>query len=90
MTVGSYTEAVYFREYEDAMKASQMITNRFGSPSPLDPTTVVRGATVAEWEAAFTNGFKHTFAELAERKKEYLLRRARMKPFNGVFRRITK
>ncbi|MRV70688.1 hypothetical protein GJ700_03020 [Duganella sp. FT92W] len=72
------------------MKASQMMTNRFSSPSPLDPTTVVRGATIAEWEAAFTNGFKHTFTELAERKRQYLLKRARMKPFNGVFRRNSK
>lgn len=57
------------------MKASHMVTSRFGSPSVMTAETRVLGSSVAEWEEAFTNGFKSTFAEI-EAKRSGLLRRS--------------
>lgn len=53
------------------MKAAQLITNRFaGPPAVLTAETEILGATAAEWEEAWTGGFRHTFRELEERKKD--------------------
>ena len=52
------------------MKASQLITSRFSRPpAVLTAETEILGATAAEWEAAWTGGFQHTFRELEERKR---------------------
>lgn len=32
--------------------------------------TKVMGATIAEWEEAWTAGFRHTFQEIEERKRQ--------------------
>jgi hypothetical protein len=56
-----------------AMKAAQLITNRFSRPATVMTTdTQVMGATVAEWEEAWTAGFRHTFQEIEERKRQAL------------------
>ena len=51
------------------MKASEMVTNRFGSPSILTPDTHVLGATAAEWQEQLTGGFRITFDELRNREE---------------------
>lgn len=56
------------------MKASEMMTHRFASPGVLKRDTIHKGVTMAEWEHFFTRGFHHTLAELAEKRKAYLLR----------------
>jgi hypothetical protein len=53
------------------MKVSQMVTNRFGSPSVMTTDTRVRGSSAVEWEDAFTGGFLNTFAELEEKQQAY-------------------
>lgn len=55
---------------ETCIKASQLITNRFSRPPAVFiAETEILGATAAEWEAAWTGGYQHTFRELEERKK---------------------
>ncbi|WP_130300992.1 MULTISPECIES: hypothetical protein [unclassified Duganella] len=51
------------------MKASQLITNRFSSPSIMTSETRVIGYSVAEWEEALTGGFRKTFAELETKQQ---------------------
>lgn len=54
-----------------AMKAAQLITNRFSNPpSIMTAETQVLGATAAEWEEAWTAGFRHTFQEIEERTRQ--------------------
>lgn len=51
------------------MKSSQMITNRFCSPTIMTVETRVLGYSVAEWQETFTGGFRRTFAELEEAQR---------------------
>lgn len=46
------------------MKASEMVTNRFGAPSILTQETYVLGATAAEWQEQLTGGFRMTLDQL--------------------------
>jgi hypothetical protein len=55
------------------MKASQMITGRFGRPSMLTEDTRVLGATAAEWQAQLTGGFRITLNELKSREEAHRL-----------------
>ncbi len=51
------------------MKVSDMVTNRFGSPSVLTDDTQVLGLTAAEWQKQLTGGFRRTFDELENHEK---------------------
>jgi hypothetical protein len=54
-----------------AMKAAQLITNRFSRPATeMTTDTKVMGATVAEWTEVWTAGFRHTFQEIEERERQ--------------------